>query len=169
MGGEGKSLETRLSSTTPRPSPQNTVGLVPLIKNPESTTCNPESRTQDCLTWGEMKCMQCVINGRNGGRVFIYVRGTRANRTPNNLERLESVTTKFTNRRSKPFLVYLEQITSIFSVILWALLYSKDTKHFELIFLTWITLRWCYTRRFATTIFRATVLEVILEYFCNKS
>ena len=55
----------------------------------------------DSLTRGEMKCMHCVINGRNGGRVFIYVRS----------ERLEIVTTKITNRRSKPFLVYLEQIT----------------------------------------------------------
>ena len=47
------------------------------------------------------------------------------------------------------FLVCLEQITSIFSVIFWALLYPKDIKkYFELIILTWITLRWCYSRRF---------------------
>ena len=56
--------------------------------------------------------MQCVINGRNGGRVFIYVRSTRANRTPNNLERLQIVTTKISCVPGTDYINFLSHLLS---------------------------------------------------------
>ena len=80
-----------------------------------------------------MKCMQCVSNGKNGGRVCIYImQSTRANRNGIILKDLKSSPLKLRSVVQKPFLVYLEQITSIFSVTFCVLLYSKGIKNFEL-------------------------------------